>query len=292
MGRTVVRGSLRDRVLEYQRTGEGREELVREISEKAYRFPRHSMGWDEDACGDFLLFVYPRLAGLLDRFRDLGSPFEPYLASVLAWNLKSFARRKAEERAYRGADLRIAAAAEAEEAPEPEEPRGFLLDCGTVRQVLERQPENARRQFLFLLLKNIRSLDPAELRVLAGAAGMGTEALSTVLSRLEDCLIRREARLSMLRARRNGAFSRARLLEARLASEPDGDRREELRIRLEAARRRMRNAMDRMARAGTAPSNREIAAALGVPKGTVDSGLYWVKRRLAGPGSPDASRPA
>jgi DNA-directed RNA polymerase specialized sigma24 family protein len=30
-----------------------------------------------------------------------------------------------------------------------------------------------------------------------------------------------------------------------------------------------------------APTNREIAAALGIPKGTVDSGLIWIKRKLA-----------
>ncbi len=61
---------------------------------------------------------------------------------------------------------------------------------------------------------------------------------------------------------------------------------------LARARRRMRLAMQRMARVGLSPTNREIAALLGVPKGTVDSGLYWLKRKLASVYDPDVHRTA
>lgn len=301
MVQTIGRDPLRDRVLQYQRTGRGREELVREITERAYRFPRRSMGWDEDACGDFLLYVYPRLAGLLDRFQDLGRPFEPYLISMLAWNLKSFARRKAEARACGGADLRIVGIDKAAEegTQDPPDPHGApspvdrpSMDPDAVRRTLQRLPRNGRKHFLFLLLKCMRSLDPDDLRVLAAAAGVGPGELARILDGLAARLARKESRLEMLRVRRNRAYSLARCLEVRIASEPDERRRESLRVRLEAANRCMRNAMGRMARVGTAPSNREIAEVLGVPKGTVDSGLFWVKRRLSARRDPGTSLPA
>jgi len=58
------------------------------------------------------------------------------------------------------------------------------------------------------------------------------------------------------------------------------------------ARRRMRAAMIRMARVKLAPTNLEIACVVGVPKGTVDSGLYWLKRKLASVYDPDIPRQA
>ena len=78
---------------------------------------------------------------------------------------------------------------------------------------------------------------------------------------------RKEDRLEMLRVRRNRAFSLARYLETRIASEPDIERRAVLRTRLAAANACMRNALARMSRAGTTPSNKDIAEVLGVPKG-------------------------
>jgi len=300
MGQTIVRDSLRERVLLYQNTGKGREELVREISERAYRFPRRSMGWDEDACGDFLLFVYPRLEGLLDRFRDMGLPFEPYLFSVLAWNLKSFARRKAESRAYGGADLRIVAidgdaegrtAEESDPGGTPPFPDGPSIESSAIRKAaLELPSLSGRRQFLFLVLKCMRTLGPEDLVAVAASAGIGEGEARRILSALGARLGKKEERLAMLRVRRNRAYSLARFLEVRLASEPDEEKRAALRRRLRAAGRCMRNAMARMARVGMAPSNREIADVLGVPKGTVDSGLYWAKKRLADRLDPQASR--
>ena len=50
------------------------------------------MGWDEDACGDFYVFIHPRIIRLLDRFRDQGKPFESYLWAVMNWQLRNFAR--------------------------------------------------------------------------------------------------------------------------------------------------------------------------------------------------------
>jgi hypothetical protein len=50
--------------------------------------------------------------------------------------------------------------------------------------------------------------------------------------------------------------------------------------------------MDHMSRVALAPTNREIGRVLGVPKGTVDSGLFWLKRKLASVYDPDNLRPA
>jgi len=71
---------------------------------------------------------------------------------------------------------------------------------------------------------------------------------------------------------------------------PDEDA--EIRRRLEAANRCLAAALQRMARVRRDPTNREVAGALGIPKGTVDCGLFQLKHRLATVYDPDRERTA
>jgi hypothetical protein len=67
---------LTKKVLAFQRSRDGLGALVEELSPRVYRYPRFKLGWDEDACGEFYLYFFPRLVRLLSRFRDQGKPFE------------------------------------------------------------------------------------------------------------------------------------------------------------------------------------------------------------------------
>jgi DNA-directed RNA polymerase specialized sigma24 family protein len=241
------------------------------------------MGWDEDACGEFYLFFHPRLVRLLDRFRDQGKPFESYLCAVLTWQLRNFARdRKRSERSW-DVGLRIepgAGIAPAPECPSTDDPSGAPWRCLSEIAPIIRTAAD-RRNFLFLILKCARTLEQERIGPLASLAGVAPERLSELSAELCRLRAPRDERLDTLRCRRNRAFSQVRLLESDLLLEMDPARREEISRRLARVRRRMRLAMARMARVGLAPTNREIALTLGVPKGTVDSGLFWLKRKLA-----------
>jgi DNA-directed RNA polymerase specialized sigma24 family protein len=285
--------SLTEKVLQYQRTRAGLAELMNDLAQRVYLFPRRKMGWDEDACGEFYLFFHPRLMRLLDRFRDQGKPFESYLCSVLGWQLRNFAReRKHGERSW-NVGLRMEPArveGAADEAPESNEELAFPAIGSEIASLIETNTD--RRNLLFLLLKCSRNLDPEKSAALAGLAGISPQRLAGLMSDLRLNRAPREERLEIFRRRRNGAFSMVRRLETELVLELDEDRRKELLGKLQKARRRMRGAMDRMARVGLAPTNREIAGILGVPKGTVDSGLYWLKKKLARVYDPDSFRSA
>ena len=54
----------------------------------------------------------------------------------------------------------------------------------------------------------------------------------------------------------------------------------------------MQSTAARMASVGISPTNLEIARILSIPKGTVDSGLYWLKKKLALVYDPDSLRTA
>ena len=251
------------------------------------------MGWDEDACGEFYVFVHPRLIRLLDRFTDQGKPFESYLSSVLNWQLRNFARdRKRGERSW-NVSLRLDMDPEAQEMGE-RRASDSAAECAFASGGLARliKSDADRRNFLFLALKCARTIGPENAAAVAAVSGVDEGRVLSLSVTLQDMRAPRERRLETFRSRRNRAFAQARLLETELLTEVEKERISLLRASLSKARRRMRGAMARMARVKLAPTNLEIARVMGVPKGTVDSGLYWLKRKLASVYDPDIPRQA
>ena len=285
--------SLTEKVLQYQKTRAGLHDLVSTLAPRVYQFPRRKMGWDEDACGEFYVFVHPRLLRLLDRFNDQGKPFESYLSAVLNWQLRNFARdRKRGERSW-NVSLRLDAGDPGEETKEEDslEPAAEALHLPE-RFIALIRSEADHRNFLFMALKCARTIGPENAAALAAVSGVGQDRILGLSASLREMRAPREQRLETFRARRNRAFAQARLLETELLGEVEPERIAVLRASLAKARRRMRVAMSRMARVKLAPTNCEIASVLGIPKGTVDSGLYWLKRKLASVYDPDIPRQA
>ncbi len=288
--------NLTEKVIAFQRSKTGLEEIVAALAPRVYRYPRHKLGLDEDACGDFYAYFQPRLLRLLARFKDQGKPFESYLCSVMSWQLKNFAReRRKAERGWNAA-LRLEAGFQAGpgtgQEPEVEEgpsPQGFP-DAAELqlRGLLEKECD--RRNLLILALKCLRSLTPERIAALSSLTRIPEQTICGYVRLLCARTEPRERRLECLRERRNRAFSQARILEAELAEEMDPARQESLASRLARTRRRMRTAIRRMSRVLLNPTNRDIAEVMAIPKGTVDSGLYWLKRRLSPVYDPDSSQ--
>lgn len=283
--------SLTVRVLEYQRSRTGLDGLVADLAPRVLRYPRHRFGWDEDACSEFYAWFHPRLLRVLGRFRDQGKPFESYLVSVLHWQARSFVRRiRRDQQAWSMGPRLVAFSGQRIEGEPMEEreahPRTQPAAC------VPRLEGVDRRGLLFLVLKCSRRLDPPSLAAAASATGVAPRDLARLAERLRAGLESCERRLEALRLRRNGAFSRARTLEAALARATDSAEVSTLQRRLEAANRCLAAAAERMARVRRDPTNREVAEALGVPKGTVDCGLFQLKRRLATVYDPERERTA
>lgn len=283
--------SLTEKVLEFQKTGAGLNALVDVLAPRVYQFPRRKMGWDEDACGDFYLYFQPRLLRLLGRFQDLGKPFESYLCAVLGWQLRNFARERRRGERKWSATLRLDTADPVREsAPEDERVRSYPRLTPQVLAVIRTGAD--RRNFLFLLLKCARHIDREKAEALAPLTSVPAAKMLALASSLAESRAHRDRRLAIFVERRNRAFCLARLLEGELRFETDPCRRQEMERRLASANKRMAMAMTRMSRVAVAPTNREIAESLGVPKGTVDSGLCVLKRKLAAAMDPDSLRSA
>jgi RNA polymerase sigma factor (sigma-70 family) len=283
MNRLEQMSALNTRVLDYQRTGAGLEELIDRLSPRIYYYPRHRPGLDEDDCGDFYVYFYPRLIRTLKHFREQGKPFDHYLNSVLRWQLRSYLRRKNSDKQRRA----LACRPDFWETPEPEvnSPAPGTLWPGEHLPVLSPEgimkSDSDRRRFLLLLLKNMQLLDPRELEAGASLCGLSAEELTRVTAELRKRLAAKEARLEALRTRRNRAFFKLSRLEAELGAAAETAEKRRLLAAVARARATLRLAQERLARTPRCPTNRDLAEVLGLPKGTVDTALYWLKKRLA-----------
>ena len=279
---------LNEQVLRFQATGQGLEELLSLLSARVYAYPRLRGSRSEDDAGEFYLLCYPRLVRTLRRFREQGKPFEWYLQSVLRWQYLAYVRtRRRRERLWTSGSLAAFwEPPELREEPAPEPPGMRRRASGLFR--LEDGSGAVRRgdrnRLLAWALKQVRTLSAAELRELAGLAQVDPELLEQTSARLRQALLPHERRLELLAARRTRAFAALCLLEQEMGRETEPGRREALELRVRKARRALCRSQRRIAAVRLTPSNREIAAALGLPKGTIDTALYSLRhRQQAGP---------
>ena len=151
------------------------------------------------------------------------------------------------------------------------------------------------RRLLFALLKAGDRLPPEATAAALAEIQCCRLWFDRVAATLRDKRAGAHARLERLRRRRNRAFATLAICEEAMRTEHARARHQRLEERIVKLRMTLRTAQEEMAKVRLAPTNREIGAALGVPKGTVDTGLFWLKRqsahRYAAAGAPDPSEP-
>lgn len=277
--------SLNSLVAYYQNTGLGLAQIVKRLSLRIYNYPMGKLRASEDDCGEFYLFFYPRLLRTIDRFQDRGKPFEWYFNSVLRWHYQVYCSRKRREQA-RWAVARNALFWELPDLVSAAPMLGFVAqDCATIIPVDRfgcSRDTTLRRRILLLALKNARQMDDHAVRRISALTGVGEDHLTRMIEQLREGLYKRELRLHKLYRRQNRILTRVFLLQRDLLWEADPETKSAIAVSLWQLRGALRPVQRKIRRVRLHPSNREIAELLQIPKGTVDTSLYWLRKRLAG----------
>lgn len=290
---------LNDLVVAYRSSGDGRDLILEKVAALVYE--RHRMyGFDdEDDAANALLRFRDRIVRLVDRFEDRGLPFDAYLAT----NLRYFARTVRRER-HRAREreavcerevhaefcsLEPAAAFESRQQPIqqpwPEatakgarlpskrrsRARGGLIPSCPSRAYSSR--------LVFLAIKCAWEIDEEGIAQVAASAGVGKDWLGAAIEQARRSMESERSRLELLSQRRNHSWTRLRLLETRLAGESEPYRRKLIESAMEREKARYAKALEELASIRTIVPNSLVARILGVPKGTVDSGLYYLRKR-------------
>lgn len=249
--------------------------IMESIAKAVYAQPRHYGFKDEDEVGEAFCAYWPRICGLVERYADRGASFNAYLTSSLRYLALSIRRDRAKrfykESAFIADSPSMAPAYEGEHALMP----GSLSGVGKSARTLCAYKERVR----YLCVKCAASFDEIQLSAMAKSIDSDSASLLHAYERLRICLQEREAYQNAKRISRNAAWLRMGANQLRLQGEYDPERRRFLQERIERDRRiytRAIYALNRMRRQG---SNLFVAKLLGVPKGTVDAGLYRLMHR-------------
>lgn len=289
--------SLTEKVLTFQRSGSGLDELITIIAPMVYGFPRRERSADEDDCGNFYCFFMPKVPSLIRRFSFQGRVFEVYLASCLRWQFRSYAKQKI--------NMNRSAVAAKDEMfwPSPYSPDESSTVAETPSQLTNwahralrvgkngtiSDPVMARR-LLLLALKASQELDEVTISRIVNLTGVSEAWFREKICDLHSRLDERRKRRMMLRRRRDQAFFRLKLFETRLKHETNRRELSRLQKLTNQERAHLKNARHELARVPVSPTHRDIAEVLEMPKGSVDSALYYMRTSLGKFTDTDISR--
>lgn len=288
--------TLTDAVLDFQSSGRGLDALIDRVAVFVYHYPKTRMGWNEDDCSEFFCYFYPKLRRLVERFEYRGRPFEVYLIVTLKWQLRTYAGRRAIER-LQGRVLAqecFWTSGESEEAPEAREAQPALAAVNprdleipeSARAVLKMRRDKrigdaaTKKRVLYLALKSSAHLTEQLIGRIAFVTGYDADWIYRLSEELKARIFARRTRLMHLSEKRNGCFFRIYCLQEQLRLVVEHSVRVALARQLASEELRLASMLDEISRVPIDPTHRDIAEVLGIPKGSVDSGLYYLKDAL------------
>jgi hypothetical protein len=224
---------------------------------------------------DYLCWMYPKLSAAIDAYKDTGSSFEAYLASLLFWSAHEFFSSEMEHVITEKACWEARAGEIAcEEEPEylTEKTHPFRNKTGKKLKVNE---------IMVLLLKSYFFVSEDFLERMAPAVGIKAENLMAMIEGLKKKRERHDEGVRALKIRIHSQYYRCIAFEKRLrVMDDDSPHYEKTKDILERGRKRLANMKKRLAGLRVDASNRQVAETLCIPKGTVDSILYTIKKKF------------
>ncbi|HOV64629.1 MAG TPA: hypothetical protein PLG43_12190 [Spirochaetia bacterium] len=281
-----MNSNLTEDILLYKRTGKGFEEILRTISIEVYKFPQVRFRWDEDLSGDFFCYFLPRIPGLIKRFTFTGKPFEVYLVSCMKWQMKTFLSKQIRDDRRRRVIEHISAT--------DAYSQNDYEDCGT--EVDEEEPyipllksilkidskgnvpeEPFKRRLLYLALSSCEYVSEHIVIRISIMTGIPKLKIEELMKALDERMGKTRARLRMLQTRRNSHYFRIVYVHEELSRNPDREKRLNLMEELKEEKRKFERTCEELRNLQAGPSHRDIAEVMGIPKGSVDSGIYYIR---------------
>ena len=273
-------------ILCFKATGQYYQRIQQLIMLFVYQFRFPYRGFSDDHRSDFLLYLLEQIPQFLKRYAFYGTSFESYLLVIIRWQAITFIK-KHQQQLKRKQVVDFSQISETdychEESPSYSntiEYRDFWKEPQPSLQHAIDKSESFRRRIVILALKSCRQLSSEQLARVAVLTGYRIEWLTEASQSLQLLLEQRSTRLNMLRHRRNRAFMQILSLQSDLSSQGSPDERVQTTRKIGATRQRMQRLCQTIAHLSQRPTNVEIARLMGIPKGTVDSGMCTLKQKL------------
>lgn len=268
--------------------------LIEKISLFVYKFPLRVYKWSEDECSDFFSYFFPKIEKMIDTFEVRDIPFEVYLIKTLRLQIKTFAAKKTSDalsmrilanREFWPYDKIINSIACCEGNPSYSSDNGGTVSL-FLGKILSGQAQGIsrdstlRKRILMLTLKNINSVGGDELSAIAALLGLEKQWLTDASDILREKMENKIGRKRMLEERRNRYFSRLCLLHELYCIYCSADEREKLNADIARVKTCIDKVTLKIDMLQIEPTHQDIADVMKIPKGSVDSGLFYLKLYL------------
>jgi len=258
-----------------------------ELVRRMYAHPRLYGFFSDDEISEALSRYRSRIETILDRAEKESKTREGYLFSSMRFVAKSVHRHNycsnLSENAYvyshfsEDAVLEVPADAffdRNKRKIQDSDPSGI----GFSPQVFVRKLQPERRRLLYLVIKCAWDIDEELLGKCSYALGMPEQYLFNLIELVKRRTEASRFQIHQLNEKLNTLWIRMRVLELRLDTMIAKSDREEIRNCLERCRKRYRQLLEKRSHRKSPISNEFIADLLDVPKGSVDSGLYYLRK--------------
>ncbi|MBI9108220.1 MAG: hypothetical protein JEZ04_15830 [Spirochaetales bacterium] len=271
-------------ILDWQETGEGFQAIMTEVSRLILRYPMRHYGWTRDACADFYCFFYKRCVRLLEYFVYQDKSFIALLNNSMSWQLRTYYRQFRLKEKKSGC-VKYDSIIQAEEACEccgeirlevSDEAKKMLRigDSGEIENIW------MKKRILILALKTAPYLNDGYIAAVSKLTGCDETWLTSAILDLRGRMDERLKRLNLFCVRTNRAFIEICQIHRDIGICCSEKEKMMLFAKLVKVKRRFDKASEGKASVKLMPTNAEIAEIMQIPKGSIDSSLYYLKRYL------------
>lgn len=283
--------SLTDAVVEYQETGENWSELAERLYVYAYEYPGKAVGWEHDACCDFLLTFCARIPGLVNRYEPDRS-FEAYFTSTIRWCMRSFREKQASEHFYIGWTA-MESIRRLEYLPDvdPEQYGEFVtthspeitdypLEINSKGQLIRK---SHRERLLCLILLHAADVELSEIPVIAKLTNVDSLWLDAIMERARATISNKIEQREIMRNQRNEYWYNLMRSKNRMQLAKQGLSMRNIEYwaqKIKTWQTRYHTATRRLARLKVDVSHKDIGKLMNLPPGSVSSGLFLLRKEL------------
>ena len=230
---------------------------------------------DADEAGNFFCDFYPKIRKLILQFEYRGHPFEAYMYATLRWQVLSYKKRLGRQRLQNQFFIYESFWDVHQDEPAYSEPIP-----SRVPRHIHNSFKTYRKRLIYVALRESEYLDNQLIEALIQYTRVDRRWFLNCVMALRRKVERRRRRLDRARLYHNSCLYRYYLLQLKVYNSNSPETQTYYRRELEKNRSRLHRVSRKVKKMHVHPTNREIAEVLNVPKGSIDSGIFYILEKI------------
>ncbi|MCL2705434.1 MAG: hypothetical protein FWE72_04400 [Spirochaetaceae bacterium] len=267
-----------------------KKKIIEAISLFVYKFPLKKYRWKEDDCSEFFSYFFPKINKIIDSFKITEVPFEAYLIKTLKLQIKTFALKKTTAEINRKIlknkefwpyddNEDYCAEPGIEFFKKDIQPTySFIKNIFSNDKVKHRNNNKTlKKRILLLILKNMNHIKETEIPAIAEILNCDKGWLYETFSKINKKIENKIKRKKLLEERRNKHFCRLYHFHELLSVSEIAEEKIKYSLVIAKIKLYITNITKKIDMITPEPTHKDIAEIMNIPKGSVDSSLFYFK---------------